>query len=248
MIEFGSKKAKAFRFGSKDAKKIEVNKNGVWQTVWMSEPVYDYGDGHLNTVSGGYNGTLYRYSAATGDGHIIRTGNPTAWSGNFKYVTNWSIPGFTSEQYLGDDRGVSGTNTRNWTVDASGEDKTVMLFIHYGSSTESIYLSSLNITVNGTAYTLQQAVAAGVICPLVLIYSGVDSGSYAFPNTQNLYSGGSTGTASFASLKVYFMIKKGNKMTSFSYWASKAAGSSADGSRAGACSGDTHRFVLSLPQ
>ncbi|MBQ0010201.1 MAG: hypothetical protein KBS76_03760 [Ruminococcus sp.] len=246
MIALGGKNGRAFAFDGKAAKKIEISKNGVWRTAWEAGPVYDYGDGHLNTVVDGYNGLIYSYSASTGTGQAWDLFSTSYSSGNIRYHVWWTPPLFQSTQSIPASESYSGTNTRAFTVDATNTDMTVGIHIHYGSYTSGISLSDLKITVNGTAYTLQQAVTAGVIRPLVVLYSA-DSGPYYFPSVLNLYSGGQTGTGSFPALRVYFMLAKGNVMTAFSFWASKAASGSPDGSEAAACPADTCRFVLSLP-
>lgn len=120
--------------------------------------------------------------------------------------------------------GLSGTNTFTFLTPVKDE-KTIYLWLSYGSYTTGIYISSLKFTVDGQDLTLKQMVDNGICKPLIILSSFTANGNYYFPNALNLYSGGQTDSGNYPDLRVIFMLNEGHTVTGFSYYASTAGNS-----------------------
>ena len=194
-----------------------------------------YGDGSLNTESLGYEGVL-----KLNDEVAHYTTASTKYSGNFRIsdasnnsnennIENIMKSVATVNTQSSKTKILSGTNTYSLSVDASEEDVVLFQRFDGGGMTSSVSIGALKYCINDVYYTLEEMVARGFIKPIVIIASNASNGSYYFPNVLNLYSGGNTGTGSYAAALIVFTLNKGHKITGFELYSSKAFNTTYDG-------------------
>ena len=203
------------------------------------------GDGSLNTVSGGYNDSILVNGAL-----ITAKGSQSALdTGNCYNINNLGLSGSTNhtDVYSGSLKGrvYAGLNTYNLLSEVSG-NRVVTILISGGSYTGSNYLSDFRINLNGTNYLLSEAVSNNLIKPIVLMLSYKGDTVPRYPTPLNLYTGKSTGSASFANLRITFVLQPGVTLSSFNLYSNIALSTTAsvDGWQAFSYDYDTN--VISL--
>lgn len=199
-----------------DCKAVLGCKSNVWEDKWKPTPKYNFGDGSLNTVSGGYNGKLYISDISTGKDTLITSsstwghseyikgnGNLTydLWEGGTQLHTSYNSSHEKAVVY-------SGTNTYGCSAVTGDGTFSIDVFVTYGSYSFTATIGTFMIRLDGTLYSLKDAVANKKIEPLVIIQSTAQSTSYIFDTPLGLYSNSSTAYGNFANLLVWFIPKQ----------------------------------------
>ncbi len=179
------------------------------------------GDGSLNTVSGGYNDSIL----VNGELKTSKGSQSHLDTGNCYNINNLGLSSATNhtDVYSGSTKGrvYAGLNTYNLLSNVSG-NRVVTIYLSGGSYTGSNYLSDFKINLNGTNYLLSEAVSSNLIKPIVLILSYKGDTVPRYPTPLNLYTGGSTGNASFANLRITFVVQPGVTLSSFEVYSNIA--------------------------
>lgn len=168
---------------------------------------YDYGNGHLNKTQNGYNDTLY----FNGQKLTVSAGGGTN-RGNI----DKAIPFRLNSAVINDGQmsGTSGTKAYSCTV---SDGCTIILSLQMDSSGYSGYIRSLLVTIDGTSYSLAQAVSSKKIKPLVLIRG--DATEQGTNNPLALYDNSEDYDArGYSITTIIFILEDGCTLTGVSFY------------------------------
>ena len=224
------------KIGSSDCSfpvsKIYVGTDVVYEDI---NP-YDYGDGSLNNVIGGYtslyiNGVLsvnpqsrtynygnYLVTASQGEPYNVNDNNPIIITiYNNVEVNEW---GDNKKQNI-----YSGFNYYRLTVDATLEDKTCIVYIRGGGGTTSNNVGKFLFKCDdyNDGLTLSQMVALGIIKPLVIIFACGNSTNYIYTDILNSYDDPNyvSVTKSYSEPGIIFMVNKGHSISKFGMYSTR---------------------------
>lgn len=212
--------------------------------VYEKTSPYDYGDGSLNKVVGGYsslylNGVLsvnpqsriynygnYLVTASQGEPYNVNDNNPIIVAiYNNADVVEW---GNNKKQYI-----YSGFNYYRLTVDATLEDKTCIVYIRGGGMTTSNNIGKFlfNCDNRNEGLTLKQMVESNIIKPLVAIFACGNSTSYIYTDILNGYDDPNyiSVTKSYAEPGFIFMVNKGHSISQFGMYSTQNFNRTYDG-------------------
>lgn len=218
-------------FARKVVKAYIGSDSGIAKQFWPPFPTFNFGDGSLNATSGGYNGKLYFTNLSTDvDTAFVSgcsyAGTYTAINGNITSASpNWQGTALHTAYSSSHSRAVinAGTNTYTTTsVTGTGKFSCNVEMI-YSSLGYGITLNTFKLRLDGTLYSLKDAVSAKKIEPLVLIYSPSSSSSYTFSSPTNLYANSGSSTGNYANFIIQFIPKEGVVFNGISVYASAAS-------------------------
>ncbi len=204
--------------------------NGEWSVAVQKES-YDYGDGTLNMVQNGYANTLYVNNV------LCTTDGATAWAGNYNlyhdpinegdWINCYSVRSTPSGGNSNSLPILNGTNYYQFTTPVDGNsEKTVWITPEGGAYTTSCSVGGLKLRINGSDYTLEEAVTAKLIKPLVIIWAfythNSSTNNYYWANCLNLYNGGSTESKSYPKAWIICMTNKGSEIQGITLNANKS--------------------------
>jgi hypothetical protein len=181
-------------------------------------PLY-LGDGSLNTTLNSYNSKIYRNNTLVNAPSWTFTGN------NIQPIGQAQPPVFldhtvkvtaTAQQFL------AGTNTYtfNATNPIIAGNRVVNVIIQWGAITGSRTFQSFQVRLNGTLYSLSDAVANNLIRPwvgLVSFYPALSSPQYVCNSPLNFYTGVSTCTGLYSYLDISFILNSSTTMDAIRY-------------------------------
>ena len=194
-----------------------------------------FGNGSLNNTNEGYNslvklnGTIrsgsYQYplqdkgncdnlpDVRNNLGSGTRRNNPSGLKANSAYI-------------------LAGLQTYNLASNVySAADRSVLgIDLYNGALTGSNYYSQLQLCLNGTYYSLNDAISAALIEPLVLILSWKDlSAGYRFASPLNILLGttSSTGTIAYSMFQIICILKANVTFSGFKLYSNIASNTNA---------------------
>jgi len=198
-----------------------VRDKGVYRKSFTGS--LNYGDGSLNETPNGYTNSIYSGGALWSQVLTYAMGNCY----NARFLTGTTRKVLTRIEIYGQFQTVySGLNTYTLTEPTSSS-KWIKIFIRAGGMTTGVYVGSLKIEIHGIMHTLKEAVEQSHIEPLVLTFSGANSGPYYLPNFHLIYSGGTTGSGNYPDNDI--LLKTKEPITAVQFYANRAFNTTYDG-------------------
>jgi len=187
-------------------------------------PLY-LGDGSLNTTLNSYNSKIYRNNALVNAPSWTFTGNniqPIGQSQPPVYLDHTLKVTATAQQFL------SGTNTYtfNATYPTISGNRVVSVIIQWGAITGTRTFQSFQVRLNGTLYSLSDAVANNLIRPFVGIvsfYPALSRPQYVCDAPLNFYTGVSSCTGTYSYLDITFILNSATTMDAIRYYANASS-------------------------
>lgn len=181
-------------------------------------PLY-LGDGSLNTTLNSYNSKIYRNNTLVTNPNWTFTGNniqPIGQSQPPVFLDHTVRVTATAQQFL------AGTNTYtfNATNPIIAGNRVVNVIIQWGAITGSRTFQSFQVRLNGTLYSLSDAVANNLIRPwvgLVSFYPAAGSPQYVCNSPLNFYTGAGTCTGLYSYLDISFILNSSTTMDAIRY-------------------------------
>lgn len=188
--------------GVKVALTVDTADTGSFFTL---PPGPTYGGGTPNTVYMGYQGLLYF-------GSTLVTPPSVAYSNGNLHVASTVqglVPAALRAQYpltVDVNQSHAFVNTVNLIPLSIIAGRVVELHMEYGGASGGVNISAIYLVFDGVNYSLQEAVAAEKIEPLVILASSRNS-RYYWPNIRNIYNNTPTGSASYPRGNVAFVTR-----------------------------------------
>jgi hypothetical protein len=182
-------------------------------------PLY-LGDGSLNTTTSAYNNKIYRGNTPASNPNWTYNGNsnqPLSQNLPPVYLDHANRGSYTAQQFL------AGTNTYtfNATNPTISGNRVVCVLIRWATITGVRTFQSFQIRLNGTFYSLSNAVSNNLIRTFVNLVSWYPSAGqpYKLDVPLNFYTGVSSCTGTYSFMDVNFILNSFVTMDAISYYA-----------------------------
>jgi hypothetical protein len=177
------------------------------------------GDGSLNATLNSYNNKIFRNNTLVNAPNWTFTGNnvqPIGYQSPPVFLDHTLKVTATAQQFL------SGTNTYtfNATYPIINGNRVVSVMIQWGAITGTRTFQSFQVRLNGTLYSLSDAVANNLIRPFVGIvsfYPAAGSPQYVCNSPLNFYTGVGTCTGTFSYIDISFILNSSTTMDAIRY-------------------------------
>ena len=181
-------------------------------------PLY-LGDGSLNVTNNTYNNKVYRNNTLVSAPNWVNSGNGNqVYSQNMPpvYLDHTNRGSYTRQQFLG------GTNTYTFNVTnpiISG-NRVVVVLIAWATISGTRAFQSFQVRLNGTLYSLSDAVANNLIRPwvgLISWYPGSSGLPYKLNAPLNFYTGVNSCSGPFSFMDINFILNSSVTMDAIRY-------------------------------